>query len=220
LEIAAAPVGTNVRWGLDMAAESSNPGKPAATPKDDSAAGTGSSSATSSPQGGKLARLVTIKALAALLLLSLVAHGAGLVYSHYAHRQSDVAGEPMEIDLGTYRFEAEPSEQGSILGAKFRVYIALIEDIHPQARQALAQRQFRVKENIEELLRQAHGGDFADPALGELKRQLQERINETLGLRAIDDVIITDLEMFRAPSATKPATTATRSLPWVDEPSS
>ena len=34
-----------------------------------------------------------------------------------------------------------------------------------------------------------------EPTLGELKRQLREQINATLGMKAIDDVIITNLSL-------------------------
>ena len=61
-------------------------------------------------------------------------------------------------------------------------------------------RRYAVQQDIEELLRQAHGADFADPVLGELKRQLQEQINRTLEMRAISQVIITDLELHQSDS--------------------
>ncbi|MEX0866374.1 MAG: hypothetical protein WD030_03380, partial [Pirellulales bacterium] len=65
------------------------------------------------------------------------------------------------------------------------------------ARQRLEMHQYRVQQNVEELLRQAHGGDFSDPTLAELKRQMQEKINDTIAVRGISDVIITDLRLQR-----------------------
>ena len=54
---------------------------------------------------------------------------------------------------------------------------------------------------------------------GSLDRQLQEQINETLGMRAIADVIITDLNLQRNPDAHTPITKTADSPPWVEEPS-
>ena len=51
--------------------------------------------------------------------------------------------------------------------------------------------------------------DFEDPALTELRRQLQETINRTLGKAIIEEVIITDLSVdrvaSRAPAEPAPA---------------
>jgi flagellar basal body-associated protein FliL len=202
-----------------MAAETPNQAKSANPPKEGRPEADSSATAER-PGKGHLSGVFTIKALMIVMVLSLVAHGVGLVYSHHSHRRSDAADEVMEINLGSYKFEAEPSEQGDVAGAKFCLHIALIDEVEPHARQALAQRQVRVQQNVEELLRQAHGGDFVDPALSELKHHLQERINETLGVRMIDDVIITNLEIHRKHAPGKPAATTAGSPPWLDEPSS
>lgn len=153
-------------------------------------------------------RLLSIRALVILVVASVVIHGVGLTWYYFAQVRNG-ADDGKEIALGPYSYSADPVERSPIVSATFSLHIALIDDLARPARQALAQRQFRVKQDVEELLRQAHGGDFADPALGELKRRLQERINETLGIRAIADVIITDLEIDRkTPEANTPGETA------------
>ena len=204
-----------------MAADATNRSKSPPPPKA-ATADAGPPAADAGTKGGRLKGLFTTKSLVIVIVLSLVLHGIGLGYSHYSrsHGRTDTGEETTEVSLGSYRFEAEPSEQGDIVGAKFCLHIALIDDVEPPARQALAQRQIRVQQNVEELLRQAHGGDFVDPALGELKRQLQERINETLGVRMIDDVIITNLEIHRRHAAGKSAATTASSSSSLDEPSS
>jgi flagellar basal body-associated protein FliL len=203
-----------------MAADAAKQGKTPNPPKAETAEAASPAEAAR-PQGGRLKGLFTIKALMIVMVLSLILHGIGLGYSHYASRgRADASEEPMEVNLGSYRFEAEPSEQGDVVGARFCLHIALIDDVEPRARQVLAQRQIRVQQNVEELLRQAHGGDFVDPTLGELKRQLQERINESLGVRMIADVIITNLEIHRKRAAGKSAATTASSSSKLDEPSS
>ena len=72
---------------------------------------------------------------------------------------------------------------------------------------------------FEELLRRAHGGDFEDPGLQELKRQLQERINQALGIRAVADVIVTDLRLRRSPRTGPSAASTAQSAP-LDRPAS
>jgi hypothetical protein len=78
------------------------------------------------------------------------------------------------------------------------LHIGLLKVDDRVARAKLAANKFRVQQDIEELLRQAGGEDFVDPLLTELKRQLQEQINATIGMRAIAQVIITDLSIDRA----------------------
>jgi len=95
--------------------------------------------------------------------------------------------------------------------------------VRATARTRLAARKFKVQQDVEQLLRQAHPDDFADPVLAGLKRQLQEQINESLGLRAISEVIITSLEYGSQPPATTPVAAPSHegiraALPSVVEP--
>ncbi len=124
-----------------------------------------------------------------------------------------------EVSLGVFRFEADEGEVGRIAAAEFALHIALLKQVDQPARRRLENYQFRVQQDVEELLRRAHGGDFDDPNLGELKRQLQARINETLGMRAIAEVIITDLKLQKDDADLGLATDTGESVPWVEEPS-
>ncbi len=87
---------------------------------------------------------------------------------------------------------------GGISKADFSLHLALLEPVDPKAGQRLAARKYHIQQDVEELLRKAHSGDFEDPNLTDLKRQLQEQINQAIGLRAISEVIITDLRLHRA----------------------
>ncbi len=63
------------------------------------------------------------------------------------------------------------------------------------------------------MLRKAHDGDFDDPSLRELKRQMQEQINQTLGMRAIAAVIMADLKLQGVRAAEPPMVTAAARVP-------
>ncbi|HUT11192.1 MAG TPA: hypothetical protein VMY42_11895 [Thermoguttaceae bacterium] len=139
-------------------------------------------------------RLIPRKWVAIVLGVSIVNFAFGFLCCGILQK-SDRPGENMEVDLGTFQFEVRASELDTITGAEFVLHIALLDVVDEQARDRLTTHTYRVRQNVEELLRKAHGGDFEDPSLGGLKRQIQEQVNETLGIRAIADVMITNLQL-------------------------
>jgi flagellar basal body-associated protein FliL len=163
-------------------------------------------------------RLLTRKWIAILIVASIAIHGIGFACSRLAGKSASATSSP-EVSLGVFRFEAGEKEAGRISNAEFSLHIALLDHVDQAARQQLETRRFRVQQDVEELLRRAHSGDFDDPKLGELKRQLQEQINESLGIRAIADVIITDLELDHRDRDLGLATDTAESVPWVERPS-
>jgi flagellar basal body-associated protein FliL len=163
-------------------------------------------------------RFLTPKWIAILVVVSIVIHGIGFACVRLASNSPPVVSRP-EVSLGVFRFEAGESEVSRVAAAEFALHIALLEQVDQAARRRLEAYQFRVQQDVEELLRRAHGGDFEDPSLGELKRQLQERINETLGMRVIADVIITDLKIQRHDRNLGVATDTAEAVPWVEKPS-
>jgi len=170
-----------------------------------------------------LKRLLTRKWLGILLVLSIIGHGIGLtclLVQSYRYR----ATFSPEIDLGAFRVATRPLAGQQVNSARFHLHVALLKQVDQAARQRLNARKFRVQQDVEELLRQAHSGDFDDPLLGELKRQLQEQINHALGMRAIDEVIITDLTLQRnlQPNggAAEGKVETAESVPWEENPSS
>ena len=71
------------------------------------------------------------------------------------------------------------------------------------------------------MLRQIHSGDFGDPALNDLKRQIRERIDQALGNRVVSDVIITNLKFAAADVKEAPAAAdSASSPPWLEKASS
>lgn len=163
-------------------------------------------------------RFLTAKWIAIVIVASIVIHGIGFAYFRLAGNSRPATSSP-EVSLGVYRFKADQNEVGRIASAEFSLHIALLEQVDRVARRRLEAYRFRVQQDVEELLRRAHSGDFDDANLGELKRQLQEQINETLGMRAIADVIITDLKLQQSDADLGLVTDTAESVPWVEKPS-
>ncbi len=172
----------------------------------------------SSKSSGKKAffvRFLTIKRLAVIMGGLIVLQMGVYIAYRWSATSSTVQPNP-EVSLGEFQFEADRGETGRIAAAEFSLHIALLDHVDKAARKRLFARKFRLQQGIEELLRQAHGSDFDDPNLGDLKRQLQEQINETLGIRAIADVIITDLKLEPSDHESSSAGQTTESVPWTE----
>jgi hypothetical protein len=163
---------------------------------------------TSRPKLARLlGKLVTKRLLLTLLALSATGHVIG--YLHYCLTVAAVSGPiAPEVSLGRFRYNADPNYAGPIAAADFSLHVSLLAPVDRAARFRLAQRRYRVQQSIEELLRSARCGDFEDPALLILKRRLQEQINETIGLRGVDEVIVTGLSLERSAVESAPDTAA------------
>ena len=140
-------------------------------------------------------RFLTPTWLLLVIGVSIVLHGAGFAY--YRMRNHTEQAPSAEISLGVFHFEADKAESGHAAKAEFTLHVALLEPVDPAAKQRLAMRKFHIQQDVEELLRKAHSGDFDDPGLQELKRQLHEQINQAIGIRAVSEIIITDLKLQR-----------------------
>ncbi len=162
--------------------------------------------------------------LLASLLVGSLAMNVGLLLVRTGAQQAASPARPSEIPLGTFRYVAAPSklgesEEATISSAEFSLYVTFGEPAGEDSAELISARQFRVRQAVEQLLRQAHSGDFHDPALSALKRQLREHINAVLGARAVAEVVITDLKIdYRQPSAGSPTRQAPvpqrTGVPW------
>jgi hypothetical protein len=86
-------------------------------------------------------------------------------------------------------------QQPVVSGAEFELHISLLQSVEDRARELMILREQKLRQSIEELIRQARDREFADPQLVELRRRLQEQINHTLGIKAVDEVLITELRL-------------------------
>jgi len=155
--------------------------------------------------------------LAILLISTVVFHGLGLTYYKLNSNRVPLENSP-EISLGNFQFTADKTAGGRIVGADFSLYITALEGLDRIARTRLAAYKYRVQEEIEALLRQAHSGDFEDPALSDIKRQIREQIDHVLGNRVVSDVIVANLKIASRDNKV-PAASAdtTSSPPWLEK---
>lgn len=144
-----------------------------------------------------------------LLGTTVVAHGL-LITSHalFGSASEHARGE---VSLGRFAYVNDRDTHDSLGKVGFDLHIRLLDRVDKTARRQLHDREHRVRQDVEELLRRAHGADFEDPSLSELKRQLQETVNQSLELRAVDEVIITDLTIDIRQTAPRPDVTGQQS---------
>ncbi|MGW8257520.1 MAG: flagellar basal body-associated FliL family protein [Thermoguttaceae bacterium] len=191
-----------------MAAEKTNPDADEATDQ------------PASPEKSRFGFLTKKKAgfwLLILLIGTLVIQGIGFTYYKICAVKNADKLSP-EIALGHFIFLGDKNAGSRISKAEFSLYITSIDGMDNLARPWLFSHEYRVREAIETLLRQSHSGDFDDPALNDIKRQVREKIDQLLGSRIIDDVIITNLNITasKKPIADKPPETAA-STPWLEK---
>ena len=103
-----------------------------------------------------------------------------------------------ELEIGDFVFARPVTDAGGIEQARFRLHVRLLPDLAAEADDELTANRFHVREGVEEVLRQAAPADFEDPLLADLKRRIQERINEDLGQRVVAKCIVTHFEIVRA----------------------
>jgi flagellar basal body-associated protein FliL len=117
---------------------------------------------------------------------------------------------PAEVTLGSFQFVDLRSAQPRTPVAQFQLHIDLLEDAETKGRAQLTRKRFKVQQGIEELLRQLRFDEFEDPLLVELKRRIQESVNRSLGMRVVDEVLITDLRFLPENSPDEPHETPER----------
>jgi flagellar basal body-associated protein FliL len=146
-------------------------------------------------------RLLSRRSLSIAAAVSVCCFALAMIYHMRSQNQTQFVSP--EISLGEFEFASPDVAAATIAVAKFNLHIALLTEVDRQARLRFGARKFRVQQDIEELLRLARGGDFEDPRLEELKRQIQEQVNATLDMRAVSQVIVTDLELVKGGTATE-----------------
>jgi flagellar basal body-associated protein FliL len=140
-----------------------------------------------------------------LLVLWTLFNALAFAYFHVQARPVAELPSP-EIALGDYKARLDNGPRQRAGAARFALHVAFTPQTEQAARERLNTRKYRLQQDIEELLRRAQSVDFEDPRLREIKRQIHEQINETLGMRAVADVIITGLAIESSDSARAPST--------------
>jgi len=141
-------------------------------------------------------RLLTWRGVLCLIACGVMLQAAGLylfVFRQPAAPADLAEPETPEVTLGSFQYvDFRAGETHTPLVA-FQLHIEFLPDADSKGRAQLARRRFKVRQGIEQLLRQVRADQFDDPMLADLKNQIHESINRSLGLRVVDEVMITDL---------------------------
>jgi flagellar basal body-associated protein FliL len=152
-----------------------------------------SAPAVTEPAAGKprwWKSLLTPRWLVAIVVVSLVIHTVLFVL---VRRMSTRPVLPPEYTVGKFNLVAgAPGDSRGVPG-EFELHLRFIDDLQSQANARIANHQFRVREAVENLLRKSHGIELDDPAIARLKHQIEEQINQAIDLRAVAEVMITNL---------------------------
>jgi hypothetical protein len=158
-------------------------------------------------------RFLTQRWFAALVVALLVIPIVGFLFLRPKSAPPTPVVPPTEITLGEFRFTGGKGQDCCLAEVDFALAVTLLSQVDDSARTALAAHRLRVQQAIEQLLRTAHSADFDDPPLTELKRRIREQIDRTLNMRAVSEIIITDLKVRQSdrsvPSAVAPPTAVT-----------
>ncbi len=163
------------------------------TPGDEAAAPAASEAATS--RFGWLRKLKPgVRGWVVVVVVASVAIHAGfVVYSHWP--AAPAARPATEIPLGKYCFAMTSAAGSPLPKAEFSLYVTILSGLEEMGREKIDTHRFRIQQGVEQLLRKVHPGDFDDPTLGDLKNQLREVVDAAMQLRAVGDVVITDLRV-------------------------
>jgi flagellar basal body-associated protein FliL len=130
--------------------------------------------------------------LAAIIVVSLIVHAAVFML---LRKSGGKPAAPAEYTVGTFSFVSDDRGDSKTIPGKFDLHIRFVDDLDAPAHQRLVAHQYRVRESVENVLRKSHGLELTDPALARLKHEIQEKIDTAIDLRAVAEVIITDLSV-------------------------
>ncbi|MBS0207716.1 MAG: hypothetical protein JSS27_02060 [Planctomycetes bacterium] len=136
--------------------------------------------------------------IGSLLSVSLGAHAIGYWYLQ-THLAPPKAMSP-EVSLGQFEYVAAPHVQG-LKRARFQLHVELNDPRNEMARRQLSFHQFRLRQQLEETLRNLRGADFEDTKLGEVKRLLMAQIENVVGTDLTHALLITELTLDYGPQA-------------------
>ena len=124
-------------------------------------------------------------ALLVLVLVGLHASIIGVIRMQAMNVKTNLS---CEVDLGA--FQVVQSQNGAV---QLRVHAVVPAAHRLQARAAFEQRQFEVRQNIEESLRQLDAKLLQNPYLDDVKLQLMDVLVQTLGEEYVDRILVTEL---------------------------
>jgi hypothetical protein len=141
------------------------------------------------PTLGTFAMIATIRRYwIALLVLVLVGLHASIIGVIRMQALSVKTNLSCEVDLGAYQVVQSPN--GAI---QLRIHAVVPAAHRLQSRAVFEQRQFEVRQNIEESLRQLDPKLLQNPYLDDMKQQVMDVLVQTLGEAYVDRVLVTEL---------------------------
>ena len=132
----------------------------------------------------------------------------------WSHRRAaePTAAQSAELMLGTFEFNRVNPRDGRMVQGQFDVTLRLADGLDAVARDRISKQQRPMQRAAEAALERMRAADFTDPHRLRLKDRLLDRLNETVGFDAIDEVIVENLSLERldrpapgGPSESQPA---------------
>jgi hypothetical protein len=113
---------------------------------------------------------------------------------HGSHADEDVVhGELLEVELGApYSLSILRPESNTTLLIDFKLYGLVRSEHQAEFAELFERSRNRIRDEVLTVVRSAEMGDFADPGLALIKRQILEKSNATLGRRLLERVGISD----------------------------
>ncbi len=102
-----------------------------------------------------------------------------------------VAGEMVEVSLGTFSVLSPNPETGSSTNVRFELYATVLKDEENDFFDLYESKKHRIHERVQVIVRGAEVTDLTDPNLGLIKRRILEKTNRTLGKPLLHETFIT-----------------------------
>ena len=117
-------------------------------------------------------------------------------WTHHRASEPSPAG-PAELMLGSFEFSRPNPRDGKVYEGQFDLTLRLAEGLDGPARQRADRQLPRLQRAAEDVLQRLRAVDFAEPRLARLKDRLRDRLNDTFGFDAIDELIVNNFSLDR-----------------------
>ncbi len=125
----------------------------------------------------------------ALLVLVLVGLHASIIAVIRMQAVQAKVSATCEVDLGAFTV-MQPHESGTV---QFRIHAVVPAAHRIQSRAVFEQRQWELRQNVEETLRQLDSSLLQDPYLDSTKALVLDVIIQTIGKEFVDRVLVTEM---------------------------
>jgi flagellar basal body-associated protein FliL len=112
-----------------------------------------------------------------------------------APKEPDV-GPLVEVDLQEFSVTSFQPVANTTWRVRFHLYGVVSEQELPAFQRAYAKNQNRIRDQILEIVRSSDVSDFADAALGLIKRKISAKVNELLGQPLLRGVVFSDFDFY------------------------